>query len=960
MKKRKPIKISNLGGVLISVFVCLVSITALVFASYTGPNRSYSWYTTSYERKQCHYTGIKDYPGKGYCACSYTTYVSTNNGCPGINTGLFTASACGWSGICATYGLTGTSSSSSTVSCSASDTGATAVQTQHNGNHPAATVSGSASCTTTGSNGWCVSPEKVTISGSEPLSGYSITGIEGTQNGTNFTCSGDSCDVSLVEGANAFTYWAVSSYGDTSLQGNTSANQDTQKPQVTITVGGTAGKNGWYTSGQVTGSADDPVPGSGINSITYSLDSAANTTYTSPLTLAAGTHTVSMTASDKAGWTDTKFQAVNVDLADPTITYSVSGTAGNNSWYTTDATLTSSATDPTPGSGLNTFTISDNRNPFSAFSGSTLFSDGPHVVTLRAEDIAGRITTDEKTINVDTQKPQMVVAINGTAGENGWYTSASMVGSALDPTPGSGINSIIYSLDSAANTAYSSALTLTAGTHTVSMTATDKAGWTDSDTKTANVDLDDPTITSSVTGTSGGNSWYTTDVTLAGSATDPTPGSGLDSFTISDNGNPFTAFSGSTVLSDGQHEVTLRAEDNAGRVTTNEKTIKVDTQKPTITKSITGTTGTNGWYINATLNASSSDPTPGSGIDTFVYSLDGSPWAAYSTPLVMTDGLHTVDLRTADLAGWTDETSQDIKVDSVKPSLSVDITGTTSDKNTYTSDAVISASGADLTSGLARIEYNDNAGGWTTYTKPISFVIGEHTVLLRSVDNAGNLSEDTSLKFTVIKNGPYIEMPSKWSIYESPKAIVNAGYVVLAGAKVTISDPQNRYPAVVRNYSFSGSAYTISLAWDRKFANGKSAPIGTVNVNIDAWDVLGLHASASGIIEIELDPTATPTLTITPTPSATPVQTEGVPLTSGSTEITLTATAIPQVVSTETPKPFKGKANETTQALGFGILLGFVAMIGITISLDPRPKAWNQLDEQVNIYIQLEDKKKEK
>jgi hypothetical protein len=780
MKIRETIEISDLGGVLITAFVLLVSITTLVFASYTGPNRSYSWTTISYERKQCHYTGIKDYPGKGYCACSYTRYVSTNSGCPAINTGLFTAGACGWSGICATYGLTGTSSSSSIGSCSSSDTGATAVETQHNSSFPSATVSGLVGCTTAGENGWCVSPEKITISGSEPLSGYTITGIEGTQNGTNFTCTGvSSCDVSLVEGANAFTYWSDSSYGDTSLQGTTMVNQDTQKPQVTIAVGGTAGNNGWYTSGQVTGSADDPIPGSGIDSITYSLDGAASVTYSSPITLAAGIHTISMTATDKAGWTDTKSQTISVDLDDPIITSAVSGTTGSHSWFTTNVTLTGSAADPTPGSGLDTFTISDNGNPFTAFTGSTVFSDGQHGVTLRAEDIAGRVTTDEKTINVDTQKP-------------------------------------------------------------------------------------------------------------------------------------------------------------------------------TITKSITGTTGTNGWYIDATLNASSSDPTPGSGINTFEYSLDGSPWAAYNTPLVMTDGQHTVDLRTVDQAGWTDETSKDVKVDSVKPTLSVNITGTTSDNYTYTSDAVISASGADLTSELSLIEYTDNGGSWTTYTAPISFAIGEHTVILRSVDNAGNISDDDTLKFSVVKISPYIEMPSKWSLYESPNAIINAGYAVLAGAKVTISDPQNRYPAIVRDYSFSGSVYTISLAWDRKFANEKSAPIGTVNVNIDAWDVLGLHASASGVIEIKLDPTPTPT--ITPAPSATPVLTEGVPVTFGGVEIVPTATAFPQVVSTETTKPVKGKANKSAKALGFGILLGFVAMIGKMISFDPRPPVINRLANAVN--TRNEDSKK--
>jgi hypothetical protein len=672
----------------------------------------------------------------------------------------------------------------------------------------------------------------------------------------------------------------------------------------------------------------------------------------------AGAHTVSMTASDKAGWTDTESQAVNVDLADPTITSAVSGTSGSNSWYVTDATLTGSATDPTPGSGLDTFTISDSGSPFTAFSGSTLLSDGQHDVILRAEDIAGRVTTEEKTINVDTQKPQVVVDINGTAGKNGWYTSANMVGSATDPTPGSGLASFTYSLDSAANTAYSSLLPLTAGTHTISMTAIDKAGWTDTETETANVDLDDPTITSSISGTAGSHSWYTTNATLTGSATDPTPGSGLDAFTISDNGNPFTAFSGSTLLSDGQHDVTLRAEDIAGRVTTDEKNIHVDSQKPTITKSIVGTAGTNGWYTSAILNASSSDPTPSSGIDTFQYSLDGSPWAAYTTPLVMTDGLHTVDLRTADLAGWTDETSQDVKVDSVKPTLSLRVAGTTSDNYTYHSDVVITASGDDLTSGLARIEYDDNECGWIPYSAPVTFSSGEHNVILRSVDNAGNLSDESAVSMKIVKGGPYIEMPSRWNIDESPDAVIKASYASLSGVQITFSDPQNRWPAVTRKLSASGSTFSVSLAWDRTYEGGVLAPVGRVNVTVDAWDSMGNHGHASGIIKIELDPTATPT--ITPVPPATPVQTEGVPVTSGGAEITPAASAIPQAVSTEAPKTLKGKANETPKTLGFGILLGFVAMIGITISLDPRPEAWNQLDEQVNIYIQLEDKKKEK
>ena len=772
-KQRKIIHLSDLARGIILGFVALLSITTLVIAEYTGPNRTYTYYTTSYQRKQCHYTGVKDYPGIGYCACSYTKYVSTSSGCPGIDTGLFSNSACGWTGICASYGLTGTSSSSSIQSCSASDTGATVVQTPHTTSYPSATASGTVSCATPGENGWCVSADQISISGTEPLSGYSIAKIEGAVNGVAFSCSGATCQQPLVEGTNTYTYWADSTYGDTSLKGSTSTKQDTQKPQVEITQSGTVGNNGWYTAITISGSAIDPTPGSGIDTFVYSLDGGANQSYTAPLVMAAGSHNVAMTAKDVAGWTDTKTQTVDVDLNDPTITDSVDGTVGKNSWFTTAATL-------------------------------------------------------------------------------------------------------------------------------------------------------------------------------IGSAADPAPGSGLDTFMISENGGPFTAFTGRSLLTDGTHDVILRAEDFAGRVTTDEKTIAVDTQKPVIITNITGQAGLNGWFINATFNAGSNDPTPGSGIASIEYSLDGAGWLTFPGSLPLADGEHTVVIRTADQAGWTNELTASIKADSGKPTLLADISGTTSDGITYTSDAVITASGADSLSGLSRIEYNDNNGAWITYTKPLSYAIGQHHVTLRSVDNAGNISDEKEFSFSVYKKGPYIEMPTRWNLFESPNAVVNAGDAVLSGAIVTISDPQNRYPSVVRNYSFSGSSYSISLSWDRKYSDGTTAPVGEVSVSVDAWDALGLHATSSGMIEIELGPTVTPTNTPLPIITNTPVAAVVVP---AATNTPLPPTPQPKsVVAADTVSRQRTPQNNLKTGLSYATLLTFLGMITFSVAGDKRPPEIDKLNKQIEIH----------
>ncbi|HQX17830.1 MAG TPA: hypothetical protein PLA27_15510, partial [Anaerolineales bacterium] len=75
-------------------------------------------------------------------------------------------------------------------------------------------------------NGWCTTLPTLSMNGSEPLSSYSILAVEGSLNGQSFACSGSTCDVPLSEGSNDFTFWALSSYGDSSEMGTLSAKVD--------------------------------------------------------------------------------------------------------------------------------------------------------------------------------------------------------------------------------------------------------------------------------------------------------------------------------------------------------------------------------------------------------------------------------------------------------------------------------------------------------------------------------------------------------------------------------------------------------------------------------------------------------------------------------------------------------------------------------------------------------------
>ena len=396
--------------IITTLLVGLVIVPAA--AAYLGPNRTITTYETQYHRTNCNYVGIKDPPGVGYCACNYTKYVGYQTSCPGINTGLFTNAACGWTGTCATGGLTSTSSSSNTESCSLGAEACTAHTVEHHETLASASVSGSITCPTSGSNGWCVSPATLNISGSEPIAGKSILAIEGTRNGESFACGGSNCtNLSLVEGANAFSFWAISSFGDSSAMGSASANVDLQVPSINGSLSGSSGENDWYiTAVTLTAAAVDPSPGSGIASFQVSTNGAPWAAFGGSLTLMDGTHTVALQTADAAGWTANVSQSVKVDTQAPQLSTSLDGETSGVNLYKGKVTLSASATDDPAGSGLNRIEYQDNTGVWTTYTDPVPFYNNEHEVNVRAVDVAG-LNSPVQTFSFSVESSGPVIAV---------------------------------------------------------------------------------------------------------------------------------------------------------------------------------------------------------------------------------------------------------------------------------------------------------------------------------------------------------------------------------------------------------------------------------------------------------------------------------------------------------------------------------------------------------------------
>jgi hypothetical protein len=387
--------------------------TVPALADYLGPDRTVSVW--AWERLRCHYEAVYDPSGVGWFGCTLDLNDTPDASCPltGSVTALFNPTGCpGWPGSCTTLPCS-ISLSASVGGCSEGETGCTAVE--RTTTLPEATVSGWVSCGVPGAGGWCLADADLSLTGSEPLAGYSILTLEGTRNiipgggGETFACLGALCDVPLVEGTNDFAFWAISSWGDTSLLGTTSGGLDSRPPVISGEISGATGNNGWYLSDVAfSASASDPSPGSGLLRFELSLDGGGWTAYTGPLTFSDGSHTVELRAGDTAGNTNTQSPTVRVDTQPPGLDLIANdffcpvcgeqldvavdvqdGGSGVVEWMlTADAGLVAS------GSGATSQVL--------PWDGSGL-PGGPYTLSLRARDAAGN--TSESSLAVSLLVP---------------------------------------------------------------------------------------------------------------------------------------------------------------------------------------------------------------------------------------------------------------------------------------------------------------------------------------------------------------------------------------------------------------------------------------------------------------------------------------------------------------------------------------------------------------------------
>ena len=522
-------------------------------------------------------------------------------------------------------------------------------------------------------------------------------------------------------------------------------------------------------------------------------------------TLANGSHTLTVTATDTAGNVSAASPglAIVIDTVIPATPAAPTINAASDTGTSVTDGITNVTTPTVSGTAEAGATVTlldakavvgsavaDSNGAYSITS-STL-AEGSHALTVTATDAAGNVSkaSTARTVVIDTAPPATpAVPTLAAASDTGVSATDGITNDTTPTLTGTAeAKSTITLYDgttkvgtaiAGATGAYSiTASALANGSHSLTVTATDAAGNVSAASPAVAIVVDttaplaptalnlsaaSDTGTSSSDGITSVNAPTFTGKAEAGSTVTLFDGTTKVGSAVADSSGAFTISSSS--LSDGSHKMSVKATDTAGNVGSSSaaKTIVIDTSAPAV--SITGAGGS---------TTSVSQTIAGTGeAGTTIKVFDGAAQVgiatvlssgAWSTKISLASGSNVITATDTDKAGNTGTSNAvtytlNTTAPKVTEILASDTGASASDK--ITSNAALSGSGnanaivhftvdGVSVSGTATA----NASGAWTFV-PTGLADGSHTIVASETDGSGHTGT-ASLTFTVDATAPNV------------------------------------------------------------------------------------------------------------------------------------------------------------------------------------------------------------
>jgi len=282
-----------------------------------------------------------------------------------------------------------------------------------------------------------------------------------------------------------------------------------------------------------------------------------------------------------------------------------------------------------------------------------------------------------------------------------------------------------------------------------------------------NIDMSAPSTSVVVSGIGSEMDWYPSAVTVGLNASDSL--SGVDStFYVVDGGAVQTYSGPFSISGEGSHTIEYWSADLAGNVESHQtRIVRIDTTAPVTQIALSGTSGSNSWYVSA-VQASLIATDNHSGVQATYYRIDGGATQTYAGAFsISVQGQHSIEYWSVDNAGKIEGTlSVAVKVDSVAPVVSAIANPSSANKGPRPVTVTVSGSATDVTSGIASASYNVSdeycvnqpSGSITVQTNgSYSFTLSLpatrtgsdkdghlYTIVVRGFDGAGNSTSTTT------------------------------------------------------------------------------------------------------------------------------------------------------------------------------------------------------------------------
>ncbi len=390
---------------------------------------------------------------------------------------------------------------------------------------------------------------------------------------TTWTCS----ITGLVPGTNILTATATDLAGNIASQ-SVSVVYTLPAPTLALNTGlPTLTRVAAQTiSGTVDAGASVAVARTGINGTVTGNAIVSGTSWSYDVTLTEGSNTFTVSAQTPGSSTATVTTSIALDTTPPVLAVSALATGSSTSTQTQN--ITGTVTDSNPG------IVTVNGQPVvvtnNTFSTAVTLTTGVNTVTVVATDLLGNSSIDTRTINFDATAPVITIASpadNAITNVTALTISGSVDKSATVTVAGKGVAV-------GAGNNWTTALDLTAGQNTITVTAVDLYGNTSSLKRSITLDTTSPVL--AITAPTQDLATNKPNIVLSGTVSDSV------NVTVSSSVNgiitPIPVAAGAFSFNvdfpnPGVYAVQVIATDEAGNVTTSTRTITYDTTPPQLT-----------------------------------------------------------------------------------------------------------------------------------------------------------------------------------------------------------------------------------------------------------------------------------------------------------------------------------------------------------------------------------------